>query len=271
MMNRLIQRSLCRIAVNSSQAARFYHRTTSQNIFIQTETTPNPQSLKFLPQDKEVLPEAFGTGIHFDSPTVNSLSRSDQQEPVVYSSPLVSKLFKEVTGVKSVFLGNNFISVTKDAKENWNNLKPLIYAQIFDHYASNEAIILEETKKGGGSDRVSSDTTILDSDDEVVAAIKELIETRVRPSVQEDGGDIFYAGFDVETGIVKVRLAGSCVGCPSSSITLRNGVENMLMHYIPEVRGIMEVGANGEESDSSPLVLDFNNNNSDNNNHEEKK
>ena len=82
-----------------------------------------------------------------------------------------------------------------------------------------------------------SDTTILDTDDEVVATIKELLETRVRPAVQEDGGDIFYVGFDPVRGIVQVRLAGSCVGCPSSSITLRNGVENMLMHYIPEVSG----------------------------------
>ena len=82
-----------------------------------------------------------------------------------------------------------------------------------------------------------SDTTILDTDDEVVATIKELLETRVRPAVQEDGGDIFYVGFDPVRGMVQVRLAGSCVGCPSSSITLRNGVENMLMHYIPEVSG----------------------------------
>ena len=79
----------------------------------------------------------------------------------------------------------------------------------------------------------------------------------MRPSVQEDGGDIFYVGFDPQTGLVKVQLAGSCVGCPSSSITLRNGVENMLTHYIPEVRGIVEVGASGEETDSSPLKLEF--------------
>lgn len=93
-----------------------------------------------------------------------------------------------------------------------------------------------------------SDTTILDTDDEIVATIKELMETRIRPSVQEDGGDIFYEGFDETTGIVKVRLAGSCVGCPSSAVTLRNGVENMLMHYIPEVKGIEEVQAPEDES-----------------------
>ncbi|KAF0761060.1 hypothetical protein AaE_003476 [Aphanomyces astaci] len=88
---------------------------------------------------------------------------------------------------------------------------------------------------------VITDTTILDTDDEVVAMIKELLETRIRPAVQDDGGDIFFRGFDEDRGIVKLQLAGSCAGCPSSSVTLKNGVENMLMHYIPEVRGIEEI------------------------------
>jgi Fe-S cluster biogenesis protein NfuA len=107
---------------------------------------------------------------------------------------------------------------------------------------------------------VVSDTTILDTDSEVVATIKELLESRVRPAVQEDGGDIFYEGFDEVKGIVRVRLAGSCVGCPSSSITLKNGVENMLMHYIPEVKGIEEVsgvcatGADGVEGAAAEAV-----------------
>lgn len=97
-----------------------------------------------------------------------------------------------------------------------------------DHYAEGGIIVSDEP--------IISDTTILDTDDEVVAMIKELMESRIRPAVQEDGGDIFYVGFEPETGIVSVRLAGSCSGCPSSSVTLKNGVENMLMHYIPEVR-----------------------------------
>lgn len=96
-----------------------------------------------------------------------------------------------------------------------------------DHYAEGGIIVSDEP--------IISDTTILDTDDEVVAMIKELMESRIRPAVQEDGGDIFYMGFEPETGIVSVRLAGSCSGCPSSSVTLKNGVENMLMHYIPEV------------------------------------
>merc|ERR1719453_1710929 len=102
-----------------------------------------------------------------------------------------------------------------------------------------------------------SDTTILPGDSEVVATIKELLETKIRPNVQDDGGDIIYEGFDENTGIVKVSLAGSCVGCPSSAVTLRNGVENMLMHYIPEVKGIEEVGGftESDDGDDEPLVL----------------
>lgn len=96
-----------------------------------------------------------------------------------------------------------------------------------DHYAEGGVIVSDHA--------IISDTTILDTDDDVVAMIKELMESRIRPAVQEDGGDIFYEGFDIETGVVSVRLAGSCSGCPSSSVTLKNGVENMLMHYIPEV------------------------------------
>ena len=102
---------------------------------------------------------------------------------------------------------------------------------------------------------VVSDTTILDDDSEVVAMIKELMETRVRPAVQDDGGDIFFEGFNEATGIVSVRLAGSCVGCPSSSITLRNGVENMLQHYIAEVKGIEEVGGEGGGDDEGDQEL----------------
>ena len=118
------------------------------------------------------------------------------------------------------------------------NLNPEIFATVMDHYAEGGVIVSDHA--------VISDTTILDTDDEVVAMIKELMESRIRPAVQEDGGDIFYEGFDVETGVVSVRLAGSCSGCPSSAVTLKNGVENMLMHYIPEVReGGREGGRKG--------------------------
>ena len=137
-----------------------------------------------------------------------------------------------------MFLGSDFITITKSKDDSWQVLKPLVFSQILDFYA-------DENAKAYIPDDISnplvSDTAILESDSQIVATIKELLESRVRPAVQEDGGDIFYAGFDEENGIVKVRLAGSCVGCPSSSVTLRNGVENMLMHYIAEVKGILIV------------------------------
>jgi len=155
-------------------------------------------------------------------------------------SPLAKKLFS-FDGVKGVFLGRDFISVTKEPEVVWHTLKPLIFSGILDFYAEGKAVIEDQPER--------SDTAILETDDEVVATIKELIESRVRPSVQDDGGDIFYVDFDPVRGIVKVRLAGSCVGCPSSSVTLRNGVENMLMHYVPEVKGIEE--AEPEESDTT--------------------
>jgi len=200
-----------------------------RNIFIKTESTPNPQSMKFIPE-REVLPESYGTGMHIESKNGRDILRS----------PLAKSIFK-VPGLKSVFFGRDFITVTKESNENWHRLKPMIFSEIFDFFAEGKPV-MDDTP-------VISDTTILDTDDEVVAAIKELMETRIRPSVQEDGGDIFFDSFEPSHGIVRVRLAGSCVGCPSSSVTLRNGVENMLMHYIPEVKGIEEVTANSEDGD----------------------
>lgn len=191
-----------------------------RTIFIDTESTPNPNSMKFLP-GKEVLPEEYGTGLFFE-----------KNSKEINRSPLAKEIFK-IIGVKGLFFGKTFITVTKDTEQVWHMMKPQIFAKILDFYAEEVAIVSDNP--------LVSDTTILDTDDEVVATIKELLESRVRPSVQEDGGDIFYEGFDAEAGIVQVRLAGSCVGCPSSSITLKNGVENMLMHYIPEVKGIMDM------------------------------
>lgn len=177
--------------------------------------------MKFLP-GKTILPESHGTGMHF----------SLDDRTGIKKSPLAKALFS-IDGVTGVFLGRDFISVTKQPDEVWHLLKPQIFSGILDFFASGKEVIEDSPDV--------SDTTILDTDSEVVVMIKELMETRVRPSVQEDGGDIFFMGFDDITGIVKVKLAGSCVGCPSSSITLRNGVERMLTHYIPEVVGIEEV------------------------------
>ena len=132
----------------------------------------------------------------------------------------------------------------------WNVLKPQLFSKILDFYGGEDPQVMLTRDTA-----VVSDTTILDDDSEVVAMIKELMETRVRPAVQDDGGDIFFEGFNEATGIVSVRLAGSCVGCPSSSITLRNGVENMLQHYIAEVKGIEEVGGEGGDDDEGDQEL----------------
>lgn len=202
-----------------------------RHLFIDTETTPNPQSMKFLP-GREVLPEQAGTGMYFQ--------RADSMSEAQAKSPLAKVLFS-VKGVKGVFLGRDFITVTKSDDEMWTLLKPQLFFKMLDFFAEGRDVVAQNEPGR------TSDTAVLDTDDEIVATIKELLETRVRPSVQDDGGDIFYAGFDVEKGIVKVRLAGSCVGCPSSSVTLRNGVEKMLMHYIPEVKGIEDVGQLDDE------------------------
>ncbi|KAM3576227.1 hypothetical protein VYU27_001935 [Nannochloropsis oceanica] len=191
-----------------------------RTMFIQTESTPNPESLKYVPGEV-VLDEKYGTGMYFR-----------QGDTEVNRSPLAKKLLK-IGGVQGVFLGRTFITITKSPEIIWQNLNPEIFATVMDHYAEGGVIVSDHA--------IISDTTILDTDDDVVAMIKELMESRIRPAVQEDGGDIFYEGFDIETGVVSVRLAGSCSGCPSSSVTLKNGVENMLMHYIPEVKGIQQV------------------------------
>mmetsp|Transcript_27984 Transcript_27984/g.62447 ORF Transcript_27984/g.62447 Transcript_27984/m.62447 type:complete len:292 (-) Transcript_27984:324-1199(-) len=189
----------------------------ARSLFIQTEQTPNPSTLKFLP-GLEVLPPSHGTGMF--------LQKGDRE---YQRSPLAVRLFK-VEGVASVFLGLDFVTVGKEKDSDWSALKPQIFSLLMDTFAEEDFKVVLDT-----SEAVVSDTTILEDDGEIVAMIKELLETRIRPAVQEDGGDIFYVSFDEGTGVVRVRLAGSCQGCPSSSVTLKSGVENMLMHYIPEV------------------------------------
>lgn len=147
-------------------------------------------------------------------------------------SPLTVRLFR-IEGVTAIFLGRDFITVTKGPDEDWPGLKTIVFGEIMDAFAENLEAMTDAP--------VVSDTTIHDDDDEIVAMIKELLETRIRPAVQDDGGDIFYVSFDHGTGIVRLQLAGSCAGCPSSSVTLKNGVENMLMHYIPEVTSVQQV------------------------------
>lgn len=198
----------------------FADGASRRSLFVRMDSTPNPDSMKFVPEGETVLPEEFGTGIHFS--TIKDAK----------GSKLVRRLLK-IDPVTDVFLGRDFISVNKQEEVDWQVLRPLVLNAIMDEMASGEPVITEAVS--------ASDTAITEDDSEVVALIKELLETRIRPAVQEDGGDIMFKGFDEDTGIVKLQMAGSCVGCPSSTLTLKQGVENMLMHYITEVEGIEQV------------------------------
>lgn len=205
-----------------------------RNMFIQTAETPNPESIKFIP-GRAVLTTST-TGDASDSTGFYLTANSPKIE--IAKSPLAQILFK-IEGVKGVYLGPDFITVTKVAEVSWSHIRTLIFSGIMDHYSSGKPALLSTPEV--------SDTFITEDDSEIVAMIKELLESRIRPAVMEDGGDIKYIGFNEDTGIVQVQLAGSCVGCPSSSVTLKNGVENMLMHYIPEVTGVESIVEEGDE------------------------
>lgn len=179
-------------------------------MFIETEPTPNPNTMKFLP-GREVMPR--GTA-EFRDPAATA------------TSPLAARLF-EIGGVTGVFLGADFITVTRSETADWSMLKTQVLGAIMDHYTSGLPIF------EGALDEASGD------DSEVVQRIKELLETRVRPAVAQDGGDIVFNDF--QDGTVFLTLLGSCSGCPSSTATLKHGVENMLRHYVPEVRAVEAV------------------------------
>jgi Fe-S cluster biogenesis protein NfuA len=177
-------------------------------MFIQTEQTPNPATLKFLP-GRDVM----GTG------TADFSSLDDAKR-----SPLAEHLFA-IEGVAGVFLGSDFVTVTKQADKDWHLLKPAILGAIMEHYTSGRPIIVGSAATAAVAEG--------EEESEIVAQIKDLIETRVRPAVAQDGGDIVFQSF--EDGIVYLHMQGSCSGCPSSTATLKAGIENMLRHYIPEV------------------------------------
>lgn len=182
-------------------------------MFIQTEATPNPLTLKFIP-GKPVLTKG----------TAEYRSKKDAE-----NSPLARKLF-EIDGVAGVFLGIDFISVTKNDEE-WQHIKPMVLGAIMEHYLSGAEIADQANDRG--------EENYNPEDAEVVATIKDLIETRVRPAVAQDGGDITFAGF--ESGVVYLQMRGACSGCPSSTATLRHGIENLLKHFCPEVQEVRPV------------------------------
>lgn len=196
-----------------------------RTIFIQTESTPNADALKFLPNHR-VLPESVATPfIEYMTP------RSTIAPP--YPSPLAAQLMN-IDGVTSVFYGADFITVTKSADANWAHIRPEIFALITEAVTSGQALVNVVERGAEGEDgQNSADNDSLrydEGDSEVVGMIKELLETRIRPAIQEDGGDIEYCGFD--DGFVKLKLRGACRTCDSSTVTLKNGIEGMLMHYV---------------------------------------
>lgn len=187
-------------------------------MFIQTEQTPNPQTLKFLP-GKVVMED--GTAFY-----------QNIEESV--NSPFAKRLF-DVEGVEGVFFGSDFITITKAQTTDWQIMKPLVLGSIMDHYNSGEETIIKDEKKENNSLELN------ENDDDVVKQIKELLDTRVRPAVAMDGGDIIYDSF--KDGVVYLHMQGACSGCPSSTATLKMGIENMLKHYVPEVQEVRPIDA----------------------------
>lgn len=183
-------------------------------MFIQTEETPNPVALKFLP-GRPVLEKG----------SADFTTRADAGR-----SPLARLLF-EIDGVVGVFLSTDFLTVTRSDDKTWQTMKPMILGAIMDHFTSGAAII--------DADENAADESNDDGTEEIVSQIKELLETRVRPAVAQDGGDIIYRGF--KSGTVYLHMQGSCAGCPSSTATLKMGIENMLKHYVPEVTQVEAV------------------------------
>ncbi len=182
-------------------------------MFIQTEATPNPEVLKFLP-GREVMGEG-------------SRDFRDASEAAV--SPLAAELF-DIEGVVRVFFGPDFLTVGKHPGSAWAHLKAPILAAIMDHFTSGRPLFEDAGAAAGHADTVYEGDTA-----QIVAEIKELLDTRVRPAVAQDGGDILFERFEVDTGVVWLNMRGACSGCPSSTATLKAGVENMLKHYVPEV------------------------------------
>lgn len=181
-------------------------------MFIQTEQTPNPASLKFIP----------------GKPVTGSGTADYTSADAAADSPLAQRLFA-IDGIDGVFLGGDFLTVTKAGAKDWQVLKPMILGAIMEHYTSGQPVIAEsaETATGG------------EADSEIVAQIRDLIDTRVRPVVARDGGDITFHEF--RDGVVFLHMKGACSGCPSSTMTLKNGIENMLRHFVPEVESVEAV------------------------------
>jgi len=185
-------------------------------MFIQTEQTPNPASLKFLPGCQVMV---HGTA-------------EFRSAAEAHASPLAERLFK-IHGVTGIFLADDFLTITKAPDFDWSLLKPLILGAIMEHFTTGQKVMLNEDV---GAVHASS---VAEGDTEIVKQIKELIDTRIRPIVAQDGGDIVFSSF--EDGIVYLHMRGACAGCPSSTATLKGGIENMLKHFVPEVTEVQAI------------------------------
>lgn len=183
-------------------------------MFIQTEATPNPQTLKFIP----------------GKPVINEGNLEFLSDDQAGESPLAQRLFG-IDGVEAVFLGTDFISVTKGGQD-WQQLKPAVLGAIMEHYMSGDPVVMADAQPQNQGEDEFFDP----KDAETVATIKELLETRVRPAVAQDGGDIVFKGF--RDGIVYLTMRGACAGCPSSTVTLQHGIENLMRHFLPEVQAV---------------------------------
>jgi Fe-S cluster biogenesis protein NfuA len=193
-------------------------------VFIQTESTPNPNTLKFLP-GRDVL----GAGAK------DFADRAAAEG----ASPLAEAIFA-VEEVTRVFLGEDFVSVTKSEDADWAHLKPFVLGAIMEHFVAGRPVLAEGRPMH--ADPAEADERVYEGDAaEIVEQIKELIDTRVRPAVAQDGGDITFHSWEHEAGIVKLHMRGACAGCPSSTMTLKQGIQNMLRHYVPEVRAVEQV------------------------------
>ncbi len=185
-------------------------------MFIQTEATPNPSTLKFIP----------------GKPVVDGDPRDFRSAADATASPLAERLFS-VDGVEGVFLGADFITVTKTEGE-WQHLKPAVLGAIMEHYMSGAPVL-----RSDGGPVLAEEGEYAEADEQIVTTIKELLDTRVRPAVAQDGGDITFHGF--KEGVVYLHMKGACAGCPSSTATLKHGIENLLRHFIPEVSEVRPV------------------------------
>ena len=190
-------------------------------MFIQTEATPNPATLKFLP-GREVM--ASGTADFRDA------------DAAAEASPLAARLFG-ISGVNGVFFGYDFITVTNDGKAEWQHLKPAILGTIMEHFMSGQPVM----SAGAGEPDEHEGEFYDEADAEIVVTIKELLDTRVRPAVAQDGGDITFRGY--QNGTVFLYMKGACAGCPSSTATLKHGIQNLLRHVVPEVEHVEQVAA----------------------------